>query len=448
MAVFTGLYLLVLGYFAYVDVYNAHFFDPNYSRSYNFFRIVFAAYLFWIVYFSGRTVLKFFRLEPADITAAESVALGFFVGAAVWTILMLPLGYLGLYTRATALVLTVPIVAASSAHLLRIGSGTIETWRYGHLLRRPVRLTLMLIAFVAAALLLIVKGLYPAGGHDYFTHYFYYFVTVLKNQHLWPNEVWYHYYYSKGMGLFFLAMLLTDPQAPSLVTFCFACAAVIALFTFVQRFNPGTVWAWIALILFLGFYIYTPGSGLYANNGGWGDFQKPHEISSAFLFALMWLGGRLAAAAGRERRTWWFAAALCTAALAFVTAFSSVLTGLFFCLMAAGAMIVRHRQNTVAFFGLSCVAGGALVVVLALNYATTGLPLDNLMDLWWPILDLDRLQKWGALPDVILLMSQRSPTGQNGLPIASTEMLDFLRNVFRTSFSTSLFLFLMVMFTA
>jgi hypothetical protein len=35
MALLTGPYLLVLAYFAYVDVYHAHFFGPDYARSYN-----------------------------------------------------------------------------------------------------------------------------------------------------------------------------------------------------------------------------------------------------------------------------------------------------------------------------------------------------------------------------------------------------------------------------
>jgi hypothetical protein len=433
MAVFTALYLLVTAYFAHVDVYNAHFFDPNYSRSYNFFRIVFAGYLFWIVYFSGRAVLAFFRRAPADITASEGVALGFFVGAAVWTLLMLPLGYLGLYTRVTALLLTMPIVGASSGHLLRVGLAAISTWRslrVSHSLRSALALT----AVAVAALLLIVKGLYPAGGHDYFTHYFYYFVTVLKNHHIWPNEVWYHFYYSKGMGLFFLGMLLTDPLAPSLVTYCFAIAAAIALFTFVERLNPGTLWAWVAVILYFGFYIYTPGSGIYEINGGWGDFQKPHEISSAFLFGLVWISGRLIAATGGERRTWRLAAALCTAALAFVTAFSVILAGLFFCLMMAGSIIVCHRENAVAFLGLSFVAGAALAAVLVLNYATTGLPLDNGMEVFWPILNLRQLQQWGVLPEVVVAVAERLVLAQSGVPIASAEMLAFLRNIFRTVF--------------
>jgi len=37
----------------------------------------------------------------------------------------------------------------------------------------------------------------------------------------WPNDVWYEYFTSKGFGLVFLSMLLTDDLASQTVTFCF-----------------------------------------------------------------------------------------------------------------------------------------------------------------------------------------------------------------------------------
>jgi hypothetical protein len=55
--ILTGSYLLLIAFFAYVDVYNLHFFDAGYSLSYNLLRVVFAAYLFWIVTFSGSSLL-------------------------------------------------------------------------------------------------------------------------------------------------------------------------------------------------------------------------------------------------------------------------------------------------------------------------------------------------------------------------------------------------------
>src|SRR4051794_19018567 len=79
-ALLTGFYLLLTAFFTYVDVYNLHFFDAGYSRSYNFLRVVFAAYLFWIVYFCGWSFLALVckGRGTGTILATERTALGFF----------------------------------------------------------------------------------------------------------------------------------------------------------------------------------------------------------------------------------------------------------------------------------------------------------------------------------------------------------------------------------
>jgi hypothetical protein len=229
---FTAVYIGIIAYFSRVDVYHLHFFEPHYSLFYALFRTAFAFYLFWMAACSGLAVFWLIGAH-GSIQGAPKYAAGFFAGAAAWTLLMLLLGYLGLYTRTIAFLVTVPVVAASSRHFhqtMRVLFAYLRKLR-----RRNIAIfALATIAIVFGLLLMMVKGLYPAGGHDYFTHYHYYLLSVLKHQDLWPNEVWYHYYYDKAMGLFFLAMLLTDPLAPSLATACFVAATGIALFDLVR----------------------------------------------------------------------------------------------------------------------------------------------------------------------------------------------------------------------
>ena len=84
-------------------------------------------------------------------------------------------------------------------------------------------------AFAGVALLL-VKGLYPQGGHDYYQRYSQFYAAVIDSHGIWPNLFWCRYYYSKGMGVTFLGMLLTDALAPSLVAYCFVAATALALY--------------------------------------------------------------------------------------------------------------------------------------------------------------------------------------------------------------------------
>ena len=437
-AILTGSYLLLIAFFAYVDVYNLHFFDADYSRPYSFLRVIFAGYLFWIVTFSGWCLLALVGNGACTVSAAERTALGFFTGASLWTLVMMPLGYLGLYTRTTAVLITAPVVAMSGPHLLRVARGAINalrSWR----LSNGLHVIAVVAALAAAISLLLVKGLFPAGGHDYFTHYFYYFTTVLDRHDIWPNEVWYHYYYDKSMGLFFLGALLTDPLAPSLVTFCFAIAAAIALFVLIDRLNPGTLWPWAAVILYFALDIYTVGTGIHAANGGWGDFQKPHEINTAFTIALLWMGARLASAPAGEGRVWWIAAVLCAFVIAYVEAVSAILVGLFFCILAMGCGVIRRWPQALSFFGLATVAGVGLLSVLIINYATTGVPLDNGLQWFWPIVDLRRVERWGVLPEVIQAAASRFSYAQTTLPLTSEAMRIFVKNVFRTEILWRLF---------
>ena len=111
---FVGGFVVTIGFFSLVDVYDKHFFQSSYAAIYNAFRVVFAAYFFWLVYVVGRQALSFVAKDPlAGLRLHERLALGFFVGAAVLTVVMLVLGYLSLYWRVVAWAIAVPIIAVS-----------------------------------------------------------------------------------------------------------------------------------------------------------------------------------------------------------------------------------------------------------------------------------------------------------------------------------------------
>ena len=103
---------------------------------------------------------------------------------------------------------------------------------------------------------------------------------MIQQGGIWPNKVWYHYFYSKGSGLFFLGMLLTDPLAPQLVTFCFMAAAAAALYLIVTDIAPRTNWPLACVLLFIGTYLFTP---------GWGEFEKDHEFNTALILGIIWM---------------------------------------------------------------------------------------------------------------------------------------------------------------
>jgi hypothetical protein len=69
-------------------------------------------------------------------------------------------------------------------------------------LRVGIHALLAWCALVAGGLLLVSRGLYPgAANGDTWEHYLHYYREVLRSGSLGPNELWYHFYFSKGAGL-------------------------------------------------------------------------------------------------------------------------------------------------------------------------------------------------------------------------------------------------------
>lgn len=394
-----------LVWFHWVDVYHQHFAEPGIVViAYNGFRVLAIFYLFWIVAAAGLLLLRIIaRHELDQLDVFERLALGFFSGTGIWHVVMLVLGYLDLYTVPTAIVLTLPPVIYSYIPA-RTAACDIYRALATHGSLDKLDWMLLVLAAVTVIALLLIKGLYPGGGHDYFTHYFYYLQTVIERGGLWPNEVWYHYYYDKGAGLFFLEILLSDLLAPQLVTFTFMTAAALALFLLLRRIAPDTLWPHVGAVLFLFVFIYTPGAALlYSMNGGWGDFEKLHEINAALVLAIVWLTLEALTRTDRTQMVWSIAAGSAIVCAVLVNITIAVYLCGFFVLLALCCALARRIGSMLVCLGLGAVAGFVLIVLLILNQATTGLANDQGILFFWKFADIEKLARWGALPFVIVL---------------------------------------------
>ena len=397
-------YIALLIWFHEVDVYHRHFSEPGLIVvAYNCFRVLFIFYLFWIVTIVGLLLLRTVaRQELAELGVLERLALGFFTGSGAWHVAMLVLGYLDLYTVPVAIAVTLPLVILS---YIPARAAACDIYHAVITLRELDRLDWLLLALAAIAIimLLLVKGLYPGGGHDYFTHYFYYLQAVIERGGLWPNDVWYHYYYSKGAGLFFLGILITDPLAPQLVTFCFMVTAGLSLFAVLRRIAPGTKWPLVGIVLFYGIYICTPGSAvLYAMNGGWGDFEKLHEINAALVIAILWMTLEALSSTHRMQILWLVGAAAAMICAIIVNITIAAFFGGLFALLALSFAILRRFEQALICIGLGALAGFVLAADLTLNQLTTGLANDQGILLFWNFANLEKLAQWGALPFAIM----------------------------------------------
>ena len=433
-AAFIAVFAAVLACFSLVDVYGQHFFQSGYGVAYNGARTILAAYLFWMFSFVGWVCLR--RVVVVGTIAAvplhERLALGFFTGAAVVSVAMLVFGYLQFYHRGLAALAAVAVVLASYREFLpmcREAHASIARFVRGSSKSQLLTSLAALLAIVVfGGLLFLVKGLYPQGGHDYYQHYSQYYAEVVDGHGIWPNRFWYHFYYSKGLGLVFLAMLLSDPLAPSLIASCFVAAAAIALYSLVGRFAPRSLWPSVAVVLYLALNVHTLGTGFYAANGGWGHFQKPHELNAALLTAILWMSANMVRAEGAARRVWGLAAAACSFISAYLLIVSPVIVGLF-CVMAGAGFFRWRRDIALSFCGVAIAAGAGLVSVFLLNFLTTGIPSDLALEIWWPIIDFRRLNDAGTLFDVTNVAFRRAQAVAQGISFSAFDMRDFLKNI-------------------
>jgi hypothetical protein len=399
VAVLFGGFVGVVLWFDRVDFYNKHFFDTGaIVFADNVVRIVFVGIFSWLIYAPGAAVVALVT-TPDQRTAlfpAERAVLGFGIGVGIWHVAMLILGVVGLYYRAVMVALCLVILVASARHFGRIAvAGCRALADHLAMLRQgrasPQEVGAILIAVVAAWLLLR-RGLFPGGGSDYYTHYFYYYLEVLKNHGLAPNDVWYHYYYSKGSGLVFLGMLLTDPEAPALTTFPCVLFAAVAIATLAARMAPGSLWPAAGALIYLLYYL------LSFNDIGGSEFQKDHEEIAALVVLTAWALCMERCAPPLPFR---IMAALSAIAAAIVTQAVGVLLSVFVGLLCAWSILRRRWREMWAYGAVAAAIGAVVLAVFVLSYMQTGMASDQPLDLMLRFADVERLDRWGVIPQVI-----------------------------------------------
>jgi hypothetical protein len=400
VAALLGGFIGVVLWFDWVDFYNKHFFDTGaIVFADNMARIVFLGIFCWLIYVPGAAVLtRIMALgERAALSAAERAVLSFGIGTGIWYVVMLILGVLDLYYRWIMAGLCLIVLVASARCFAQTAVAGCRTLAVRFTELRQLRASPQTIgAIVVAAVvawLIVRRGLFPGGGSDYFTHYFYYYLEVLKNHGLAPNDVWYQYYYSKGSGLAFLGMLLTDPEAPALSALpCVLCAAV-AVATLAERLAPGSLWPTAGVLVYLLFYLVGLNSGISE-----GEFQKDHEGAAALVVLFTWALCMERCGPPRPFRIMAAAVGVATAILSQPVA---ILLGLFAGLLCAWSILRRRWSD---MWGYGCVAAAITAAVLAmfvLSYLATGLPHDQFYELTLNFANFGRLDRWGVIPMVI-----------------------------------------------
>ncbi|HEY6000425.1 MAG TPA: hypothetical protein VI078_14145 [bacterium] len=389
-----AVFLAISAYLGSVDVFTADYAATGARMAlYNLARTAFIPYFIWLVAGTGWLSLAALRRFGVrfDLGWADRCLLGFFLGAAVLTVAMLPLGFANLYYRPTALLLAVPILAFSFPHLLREAREAAALLRGllapGRRLEAAVGTLLAAALLAVAAVLLLTRALYPGeASNDAYEIYWPYQRLVVQSHGIWPNDIWYMFYGYKTMGLNFLAMLLADDTACQLVTFCLLLAGVGAVVSLARKACGDRTWALLAGVASIACFPFS--------NPEWGAFQSHHIQAGAWLVAACWMAVLTFDRTEADRRGWflvWLAVMVGEALffplfLVFVAPMLGVL-----CL---GYLAARRLPETRGVFIAAAGAGAATAGLLLLNYLIAGMFLENPLRPMWTLADQARFARW------------------------------------------------------
>lgn len=285
-----ALYLLLTVYLGTIDVFNSHFESVGPAMLfYNVCRSLSILYFVWIVIGTGWLVKEWLEKRAVTFTLGwwNGHMLSFLVGMSSLNIILFVLGLCGLYYRGVVLAITSPVLVYSYPTLIRSLKEGLERVKifWGNPRadgsHRLLFITLLVSFCTLSSVLLLTRVLYPGQcGNDVYEHYLPYQRLVIQNHGLAPNDVWMQFYYTKGAGLTFLAMLISDDlgsQIANFVLLLFCCALI---FSIVRHLTLSRKWGALVSIVGLSCFLFS--------NPQWGAFQSHHLGVMAYLLGTTW----------------------------------------------------------------------------------------------------------------------------------------------------------------
>jgi hypothetical protein len=404
--VLAGGYAYLLAWFNRVDFYHTGFFvhGPAVTH-YQVARLIFIPYFAWTIYWVGAfaNLFLFGRGATATFSAWERFPLFFVTGAGLWHLAMYGIGLAGFDIKPVALALSLGTMSLSVPYLadsLREGARAISRARVKLSANSLLTLSLWLGIFVVCESFLLVKGLYPGGGHDYYNHYFQFYKRVVEAGSILPNDVWYHFFYSGGDGLYFLVMLLIDPLAPQLVTTGFIGCGACIVYALLRNAIRSTIVPLVGVLLYVGMFVYTV-ERVDNSDIQWGILEKTHELTAVLLLAVIWIAYRYFGDGMAKPGPWMLALHSAVICIAVLTLPLTVLIGIYLTGYFVWFACTRQWCMAVRPFAAGVTATVSMLCLSAVNYHYTGFPSGELLLQFWPHADLDKVMQWGILLELL-----------------------------------------------
>lgn len=378
VAIFCG----TVAFLKYFDISWQHFNEKGFLLiSYSICRFVLAIYLLVLCSTLGALVARFLfpGIQSNDISDGAFFTFCFFGGAAIYGIVFTGIGLFGFLKLPVALILTIPILFFSPAFTNRIVSSfCIRAYNaYANVtkLNSWVYLSSVWCLLITVVLLLASSGLYPGvPSNDVWEHYMQYYREVLHDGSVGPNEIWYHFYVSKGAGLFFLSGLLSDNLSAQLVSWCFVFVTGFIVFQLSRKFLGSASWAILSSILFYAVYR--------------GDFFKHHDVMSGYIAFLVWGSIESRTDSNPWRGVFYLFMGLVAFYIGFYQPIVASIIAVYWGILILLILPFRTLRSGVYFYiSLIIVLSIGIFITLGVNYYFTGMAEAVPIKFFWKIAD-------------------------------------------------------------
>jgi len=358
---------------------------------YHLSRLALAVYVVIISYSAGYRALELFhrdgRYNFSD--ARATFIMCFFLGASLYGIVFSVLGLFGLIGLGSSLTLTVPILLLSYRPLRALWPDRFEDvtrplTQDTH--ATPLAASIVAVAAVGGALLFVLTRVVfiPVPDGNIWEHYLHYYRVVLASGSTGPNEVWHHFYNSKGGGLVFLVNVLSDFFGVQLVSGCFAVLAGFIILDLLLTYCQSASWALFGVALFFGYLCGDVSDG---------TMFKVHGVLLGYASFALWGSVRLQETSARHGRPLLTALVVSLFYLGFYLPVVTALFPLGFVLIVVANGRLRDRRVMGSFLIMTgALVAGSVIDVLT-NWMMTGLPELTPIRWLWAIADRDKVEK-------------------------------------------------------
>ncbi|OGA05559.1 MAG: hypothetical protein A3I00_07720 [Betaproteobacteria bacterium RIFCSPLOWO2_02_FULL_64_12] len=339
--------------------------------------------------------------KPALQAPLRQTILSFFLGASLYGWLGAGLALVERLSVWSVLAMTLPALLFAPAAIFRILSSQTPTAKV-EMPHRGSALVLFLqwLSLVLAAYLLLVRVVDPAPNDgDLWEHYLHYYSEVGATGSSIPSGVWYHFFLSKGAGLFLMSAATGGALTVPTVSYGFALATAAVVFDLLRVLTRRPAWAWFGCVLVLGLYATDQASGL---------FFKHHASFSGYAMFTLWAAA-LVLPRCSPRQAPAIATYVCLAYAGFHFLVPSAL--LLGALLGHAALLAAKRAPVAATVWAGVAVGAGAVFSLATNHAVTGLLNDVPIWLFWPIADQERFAARFGTSGLLFFLAERHGLG-------------------------------------